>query len=224
MTELDDYDVSLIVRTLPKEVVQALQAHPGTFLAGGFIRAVIAHEEIADIDLFAGSKQAARDLIVRVGGFDPTIETDNAYTCTGGRVPIQAIHRWTFDSPQACVESFDFTIARAAVWWDGKWKSCCDPRFYCDLAAKRLVYCAPDRDEEAGGSLLRLLKFCRRGYSAPLSTTGAVIARLVKGIDTESGMWQATEKEQAGVITGLLREVDPLTPEINLRSPFQAGN
>ena len=34
--------------------------------------------------------------------------------------------------------------------------------FYPDLAARRLVYTAPVRDEEAGGSLLRVRKFIER--------------------------------------------------------------
>ena len=87
-----------------------------------------------------------------------------------------------------------------------------DPRFYEDLAAKRLRYTSPQRNEDAGGSMLRVLKFYQRGYRIPLNCLGAVVSRLVKGIDFDavSGGTEATrEKQIAKVISGLLREVDP---------------
>ena len=103
------------------------------------------------------------------------------------------------------------SVACAAVWWTGSgWSSVCHDRFYEDLAAKRLVYLSPERNEDAGGSLLRLLKFHRRGYSAPLWSVGAVVARMLGGVDKDSGMMHGTEGQRAAVITGLLREVDPL--------------
>ena len=90
--------------------------------------------------------------------------------------------------------------ARAA-----QWRSICDPRFYADLAAKRLRYTAPARNEDAGGSLLRVLKFYQRGYRIPLDSMAAVTARLVQGV-REYGQ---SEQDFAKVLTGLLREVDP---------------
>ena len=130
------------------------------------------------------------------------------------------------------MQSFDFTIARAAIWWastgtlvdnvaktetpQGVWRSTCDERFYPDLAARRLVYCSPVRIEEAGGSLLRVLKFYQRGYNIPMDSLGAVLARITDSIDfrkIEAGgdLEPAREEERlAKVITGLLREVDPL--------------
>lgn len=212
METLVEDDVRFITTSLPKSVDDALRGQPGVFLAGGFIRAKIAHEEVSDIDLFAASKMAALTLIRRIANGAQVHETDNAFTYRQrGGLPVQGIHRWVFDSPIECLKSFDFTIARAAVWWDGLvWKSACDPLFYPHLAAKRLVYCSPDRNEDAGGSLLRLLKFYRRGYSAPLSTTGAVIARLMRAVREDDPKWQGTEADRAAVLTGLLREVDPL--------------
>lgn len=89
--------------------------------------------------------------------------------------------------------------------------------FYQDLAAKRLVYTSrtPLRDGEAGGSLLRVLKYYRRGYTIPITDLGLVVARLVKGIDLsryEDPMVSlfGNEEKLAMVFRGLLREVDPL--------------
>src|SRR5208283_3039247 len=107
-------------------------------------------------------------------------------------------------------------------WFEsGKWTSLIDDEFYSDLAAKRLVYRSPVRNEDAGGSVLRLLKFYSRGFRIPLDSLGAVLARLVDGVDlngisTESfkdgyilggtSIGHTTEERWASVITGLLRE------------------
>lgn len=168
-------------------------------------------------------------------------ETDNAYTIVGYRYPIQFIHRWTFTDPAACVESFDFTIAPAAFWYstevvptemkgladghgevpieelpENTWRSVCDTRFYADLAGKRLIYAAPQRNEDAGGSLLRVLKFYQRGYRIPLDSMGAVLGRLMMGVryaaieaNDEASWHVPVEVKLSAAITGLLREVDP---------------
>jgi hypothetical protein len=76
------------------------------------------------------------------------------------------------------------------------------------LAAKRLVYRSPIRNEDAGGSMLRVLKYYQKGYRIPLNSLGSVIARIVKAIDFEKV--DAKNEFQVGkIVTGLLREVDP---------------
>lgn len=92
------------------------------------------------------------------------------------------------------------------------WRSICDDRFYEDLAAKRLRYTAPERNEDAGGSLLRVLKFYQRGYRIPLDSLGAVTARLLNDVRAWAvleGCASDREAQLAKVLTGLLREVDP---------------
>ncbi len=208
-------------------------------MAGGFIRSCIANEPPNDIDMFVSSKIEAKGLSEllalefrhdhRRGHRDQPryVETDNAFTITEGyKTPLQIIHRWTFKTPLECIESFDFTIARAAVWWGGPtelgagmhpegWQSACDDDFYSDLAAKRLVYKSPVREEEAGGSMLRVLKFYQRGYRIPLDSLGAVMARMYGAVN-EAGIVGAMDERKvsreqavAYIMTGLLREVDP---------------
>jgi len=95
------------------------------------------------------------------------------------------------------------------MWYDKdkkKWLSTCSKRFYSDLAGKRLVYLSPIRNEDAGGSLLRVLKYYQRGYRIPLNSFGAVLARLLFSVRNRNDM---TEEEMASVITALLVEVDP---------------
>ena len=102
------------------------------------------------------------------------------------RSPVQFIHRWTFDNAHALIASFDFTIAQSAIWFEnGEWQSITTPSFYDDLQDKRLVYTFPDREEEPGGSLLRVLKFLRRGYDISPENLAKVIARLMNGVNLE---------------------------------------
>jgi hypothetical protein len=213
---LAECDVSWCVRRLPKAVVDACMTGNVT-VAGGFIRSCIAREDIADIDLFVSSKDEAITLANKLQGDGERrpYETENAFSIKNDAMglPVQVIHRWVFDKPEDVVPSFDFTIARAAIWFDGTskaWTSIADTNYYRDLSAKRLTYCCPIRNEDAGGSLLRVLKFYQRGYRIPLDSLGAVISRLVMAVRNE-GPGGGDEAWTAKVITGLLYEVDPNT-------------
>lgn len=207
--ELYREDLSWAIRRLPKALVALMKERPNQLVvAGGFIRSVIANEKIQDVDVFSPNKDCACACAVALAGDNTKIiETDNAYTVPARPFSTQFIHRWVFEKPLDVVPSFDFTIAGAAFWWNGEvWESFCNDRFYADLASKRLVYCAPKRNEDAGGSLLRVLKFYQRGYRIPLDSMGAVIARLMTGVRLDE---VGTEEQMAKVVTGLLREVDP---------------
>lgn len=236
MTKLTHADLQWCLLRCPKFILEILKKYPGqVYIAGGFIRAAIAREEIADVDIFVPSVEVADRLAkefltdekgFKIEGARP-YKTDNAITILGrGKLTPQIVHRWTFDRPEDCVHSFDFTVACAAFWWaedrevhDGYarqpagWQSLCDERFYPDLAAKRLIYRQPIRNEDAGGSMLRVLKFYQKGYRIPVDSLGAVIARLCRGVRAEHG-WTLddtfrNESKLGEILTGLLHEVDP---------------
>jgi hypothetical protein len=195
-------------------------------VAGGYIRSCITGEPVSDIDCFhlssyenvidlakASQQLAAKHAMELSHSFQTNkrmVETDNAVTVYMDP-PVQFIHRWRYEKPEDVVESFDFTICAAAFWYSqglNGWCSSCVPEFYEDLAAKRLVYRNPKRDEAAGGSILRVLKYYRRGYNITLPSFADVIARVVEKVDTDRA-----EKVGAGipqVVLGLLREVDPM--------------
>lgn len=224
-SQLASVDLRSIVRRLPKETRSLLEKHPGDlFLAGGFIRAVIAGEPVSDIDLFVPHKSAADILcneLVASSGTRGVHKTANANTVLA-KPPVQFIHRWTFAKPEDAINSFDFTIASAAIWYEGKepggkWCSVCHASFYADLASKRLIYTCPSRNEDAGGSMLRVLKFLGRGYRIPLDSIAAVMARLMMGVSlhamtTRDGDWVPdAEPFLTRVLCGKLVEVDPNT-------------
>lgn len=233
LAKLHPHDAGWLLRRMPRSVMDAMMKYgPALVLAGGFIRGCIANEHLSDIDLFTTDEDTAWAVACELAGGDEkrVHRTDNAFTVKGYRVAPQIIHRWTFANPQEVIPSFDFTIARACLWWQkpediasdpergkkpGVWRSLCDPDFYADLAGKRLVYRQPIRIEESGGSLLRILKFYQRGYRIPLDSFGEVIARCIAGVPEINWQKKATIDGQAWeaqighVITGLLREVDP---------------
>lgn len=220
MASLSQKDLHHVVSRLPKDVVQMLREDARLCIAGGVIRALIGQEKPSDIDIFGPSQEvlaatAEKLTKIRVERGEPTKvhRTDNAVTTfTAGRLPVQFITRWTFTDFGNVVDSFDFTVCQAAIYFDptGKqFQSRCADDFYPDLAARRLNYTAPARNEDAGGSLLRVIKYVRRGYSIQVKSLGAVCARLYSGIHAGS-LAVIDEAERATVLAGLLREVDPL--------------
>jgi hypothetical protein len=215
MQELNYQDMRRLIGHMPRDVFE-LMRKSGAILGGGYIRSSITGEVQNDIDLFTDDPVKAQELATELRGTrgegTKTFRTRNAYTVlTPGRVPVQFIHRWVYSTPQELLESFDFTVAMACVWWeDGAWKSAIAAEFYQDLAAKRLVYTQPKRNEDAGGSILRVQKFLKRGYDISPEDLGKVIARLIQGV-YDSSLSCAGEDGKAKVITGLLRHVDPLT-------------
>lgn len=220
MNTLTPNDLHFVVSRLPKDVVALLRDDPRLCVAGGVIRALIAQEKASDIDMFGPSAdvlKATADKLakVRTEREEKTRvhRTDNATTVfTPGRLPVQFITRWVFSDFSNVVASFDFTVCQAAIYFDPTIKafqSQCSETFYSDLAARRIVYTAPIRNEDAGGSLLRVIKYIKRGYSIQVQSLGAVCARLYSGIRSDSQAMH-DEPARAKVLAGLLREVDPL--------------
>lgn len=235
MNELTWHDLQFALLQTPKPLLKLMKgpAWAGKiFVGGGFLRSIVAREPVNDIDVFTGSKNDAEMLsqILAAETESRVYTTDNAYTVLGTKPAVQIIHRWTFDTAHNLCQSFDFTCCCAAFWWNEKndglidessWASTCDPRFYCDVAAKRLIYRNPTRNEDAGGSMLRVLKYYQKGYRIPLDSLAAVITRLVQGVDfkellpnldgpaaVELAAKEAPERFSR-IICGLLREVDP---------------
>lgn len=213
MITLTNTDLNFVVRRIPKDIRDLLTSNR-LFIAGGFIREVIAGNDPKDIDLFGSSKDflGAVAQTLAAGRDVHPHTTDNAITILcPPRLPVQFITRWCFSEPTPLVESFDFTVCQAVIWWDGasqRWESMASESFYPDLAARRLVYTFPKRDEEAGGSMLRARKFLQRGYSIQADALAGVIARVAMKVHWDR--INSDELEAAKVISGLLREVDPM--------------
>lgn len=231
MAELIKADLRHVAQRLPRDIRDLLTRNHGkVFVGGGFVRATIAGETPSDIDIFGDNvarlEMLATDLAASRGQGTKLHRTKNAITViTPGRLTVQFITRWTFDGQTMferaakCVASFDFTVCQAIIWRGGSqsndpWCSTISDRFYVDLAARRLFYTSPVREEEAGGSMLRVLKYVKRGYSIQVGSLGAVMARMTDKVDTTRALATAENPDArlttAAVLTGMLREVDPL--------------
>lgn len=221
MSALSGTDLNFVLRRVPHDVRDLMKLR-GIFLAGGFIRATVAGEKVSDIDLFGSSIEslkldAMQFAIARQGRMHTT---DNALTVLtpARRLPVQFITKWLYapGEQEKLLAEFDFTIAQAVIWWDKNgWHSAIGESFYRDLAARRLVYTFPQRAEAAGGSLLRARKFLMRGYNIQAEALAGVISRLVSGVKEDEAFGGliaelGREKAMAQVMSGLLREVDPL--------------
>jgi hypothetical protein len=212
MKELTIKDLYLVVTRMPHDI-RSLVKKKGLAVGGGFIRETISGGTVNDIDLFGDDhstlKKAAKELDKKRGG--RKFETDNAITVLStGRMPVQFITRWLFDDLESCVSSFDFTVCQAGVAYDAddkKWVSCVHDDFYSDLAAKRLVYTYPIRKEEAGGSMMRMVKFLRRGYNIQTQSIAGVMSRVAAKLKSSC---LNDEQATSQVFQGLLVEVDPL--------------
>lgn len=216
--ELVKNDVRYVVQRLPRDVRELLSINaPNILVGGGFIRATIAGETPSDIDIFGDDPVrldlVAKDLQQKRPG-SKISKTKNAITLvTPNRLPIQFITRWTFSDACKLVQSFDFTVCQAAIWRENtksnsQWFSQIGDDFYIDLAGRRLVYTNPKRDEEAGGSMLRVIKYIKRGYSIQVTSLGNVIGRLTTAMNKERA--EKSHLTEGEIIAGLLREVDPL--------------
>lgn len=210
--KLDIQDLKFALQRMPlslKTIMQKTEWKGNIFVGGGYLRSIITTEKINDIDVFVKSEKDAELLSYKLcDNKKDIIKTENAYTIKG-KIVIQVIHRWVFNKPEDVSNSFDFTICCAVIFFNDKnFDSYCDDRFYIDLAAKRLVYRSPIRNEDAGGSMLRVLKYYQKGYRIPLNSLGSVMARIVQAIDFEK-VDSKNEFQVGKIITGLLREVDP---------------
>lgn len=217
MHELSKADLDRVVRSLPSDVRDLMWKNQRKLLlAGGFIRAKIAGETPSDIDLFGPSEGFLKDMAQELRANRGTVNgnarkhrTKNAITVISiGRISVQFIHRWVFDDPKSCALSFDFTVCQSVVWVENnQWRSMCHPHFYPDLAARRLRYTSPDREEEAGGSLMRAFKFTKRGYHIPPTSLSGVILRVMERFDHDRAERSGINPTE--ILTGIIREVDP---------------
>jgi hypothetical protein len=220
MRELNSNDKAMVYKRIPSKIRKLLKEnHDKLFLAGGFIRSCVTGDDINDIDIFC-NPEVAKEIVEDINSGEEeyiSIKTKNAYTIRKYcKYPIQFVHRWEANNELDVINCFDFTICQAVVWFNsfGDFKSMCVDSFYEDIAGKRLEYTRPVREEEAGGSLIRVLKYYSKGYKIPLDSLAAVIANFTVSFDWGLIVKRQLEEDKfyvEKIAHGLLREVDPNT-------------
>jgi hypothetical protein len=183
---MDETDLMKAVRHLPEKIARFLKEfHTETILAGGYLRSIITNEEVNDYDIFCSvDKLQIKDNIYQSYGTWYSIkESANSWLCNDPSLapkPVQFIHRWTFTDAKSLLRYFDFTIAKAAVWYDGtNWQGVVDKRFYQDLAAKRLVYESGLPGNEGASHITRVFKFIARGYTIENNDLANVLTWII---------------------------------------------
>lgn len=80
MSSLRNADITWLLRRMPRALREYVETEPPMkiFVAGGFVRSVIAGEVVNDVDVFTDSFASARALAERLGA--ETVETPNAIT------------------------------------------------------------------------------------------------------------------------------------------------
>jgi len=139
-------------------------------LAGGFIRDIIAGKTPNDIDLWCMDSDrcsmAAMLYVAKIGGdigwgdFAGTVTQEGSF-------PVAFIYARPYATPEALIDSFDYSVCRAAIWWNGFfWESMVDVGFKRDIETRRLSY-RDGRREEVDPDLVvqRLSKLIRKGYT-----------------------------------------------------------
>lgn len=190
--DLEEDDIRRVVVALPSAIREALRKNPGeAVLAGGFIRAIIAQETPADIDLFMKGRSKASGI-----PFEEGISLVEGQLCWHGKIanlPIQAVWRYPFKEAYEILEQFDYTVCKAAIYFDNGDKTntpgylgICHRRFYPDIARKYLVYDS-DRGEEYLNTIPRLLKYTARGYVIEPKSLAKVITKTCLSLDLTNG-------------------------------------
>jgi len=167
--------VRSVLDALPDGVEIALIGDSTVVLAGGFIRATLAGEDVNDVDLFVNRYERAKILIEPFGDPVKRIQTGNAFTATDLTPKIQSVFRWQFWSAEQLIRCFDLTISQAAIWYDGRmWRSVGSLHFEEDVRNKVIRYANPEREPDKldiPGTLARVIKFHEKGYSIPKRET-----------------------------------------------------
>jgi hypothetical protein len=199
---LREDDVERCVRRLTAAQRDLLVLHPeATMIAGGFVRSCIAHDRIRDVDYFVTEEPQAQKMREQYVRWTKTPDsmiyrTDTALTIGNPKeVPIQLIYRFPFDTPADILSWFDFTISQGAIWFghDQKWRGMCSERFYADLAAHRLIYTRPVRDDQDIRLFLRILKHVQLGYSISNRSLAMVMATMVTNFVGASPLKDVTD-------------------------------
>lgn len=178
-----------IVDTLP-EVVRFMMKSGNLILAGGYIRDLFLGERPKDIDLFGNiDKIVELTSILHQSPWSGSLKwiraSDDKYVHTAFfrdipfpvqmvAAPIETL------TPESLLERFDFTINQVAMNLSDE-KLTMSPRFTQDLISRNLVFndhSSPIRG--FGPTLLRVLKFVRKGFVIDSHSLARIIANLTQ--------------------------------------------
>jgi hypothetical protein len=191
--ELRKRDIDKVVAALPPSVRALLETRP-LFLAGGFVRDVIAGRKPSDIDLF-GPRAELEEAFDHVtwGTAGEVKLAKNTQTWMVKELPVQFVIGFPAYQPETLLDRFNFTVNKAVIWFErhlwgsGEWRSQCSPDFYADLAARKLVPCKGLTNPAI--SLIKMAKHLGDGWTIDTKDLMLLAAQtasaFVVDVDTE---------------------------------------
>jgi hypothetical protein len=194
MRLLSDF-TDIIVKSLPAEVRDLLMDRGEQLcVAGGFCRDILAGKDPKDIDIFAVSKPVMDDAIDSFG-WQTTWNRKNTANAVSFEqffpmeddIPVQFVTRVFYPDHEDLIKSFDFSVCQIAIFFSaGQWVGLCSSAFWRDITAERATYMDPERDEDPGASVIRMVRFASRGYKIGETDVANVVGRFFGALSGES--------------------------------------
>ena len=207
--------VANITRQLPEDVTRLLQhIRSGICVAGGFCRDAFLGESPKDVDIFGTSQMIVEEAIDWFGWnckeYEAGVRTANSRTFKPRYdhevQPVQFVERCYYPTHAELIESFDWSVCQCAVYFtqephgDGHFEAICTNAFGEDIQAGKLHYTAPERDEDPGASILRMVKLTHRGFKPTEDSIARAIGRFAAElVKQETHLDDAFDKDMAPV-------------------------
>jgi hypothetical protein len=179
-----------ITKQLPEDVKVLLQRFgSGLCVAGGFCRDSFLGDTPKDVDIFGTSEELVRDASNWFGwlnnDYEGAVDTANSRTFKPKYdhevQPVQFVTRTFYSTHEELIESFDWSVCQCAVYFSHlseKFEGICTKAFGEDIQAGTLHYTAPERDEDPGASVLRMVKLTHRGFKPTEDSIARAIGRF----------------------------------------------
>jgi hypothetical protein len=207
--------VANITRQLPEDVTNLLRhIGSGICVAGGFCRDAFLGDCPKDVDIFGTSAEVVEEAIDwfswHCKEYDERVVTANSRTFKPAYdhevQPVQFVERCFYPTHEELIESFDWSVCQCAVYWCGweRWEGIATKAFGEDIQAGRLHYTAPERDEDPGASILRMMKLTQRGFKPTEDSIARCIGRFASELN----------KQETHLDDAFDRDMKPATPEM----------
>ena len=176
----------LLLQHIKKDdtLVRLMKDNPGgIFISGGFPVCSLIDSPISDIDIFGRDRVSLFEAARVYGLYSPRhlMEPTKYTVSVNGKIGrVQFVVKEIYQSAQACIDSFDFSVCQAAIWFEnGEWQTTCSPHFYHDIKARRLRFVNQERvNESPGASLWRAAKYAERGFKLSRNDKLALLERF----------------------------------------------
>lgn len=183
MRRFDRTTVDLFVRKLPAEVHNTLLNSDGkVVLAGGYLRAVLMHQKIRDIDLFVadGDRSTAEAVTTKILAegnaqchakkvmslYKGFTTGPVAFTLESDVLPVQVCWGRKFSSPANLIEGFDLGPSQACLYYLSGygWEAFGTDAFWTDINNLSLTYlnCSSIKGMYTSGA--RILRYLKYGF------------------------------------------------------------